>query len=192
MKLFIILAFLAVANAQNSGNDTNGHEAEEVMAMLAFCVCDSNTNHALEVSEFNNPICTEVTEAFFGMNAKDMVDFHKAADSDANDLLTPTEIENFFQTMAVDRRLARNGEFSVEAQIHLVGCACDNDGSDGVSMDELKGELCSVVVEHLFHGEQMPEDQMQDIFNLMDTNGDGQIDGNEAYNAATQFETTGK
>jgi Ca2+-binding EF-hand superfamily protein len=49
-----------------------------------------------------------------------------------------------------------------------------------------------VVVEHLFHGEQMPEDQMQDIFNLMDTNGDGQIDGNEAYNAATQFETTGK
>jgi hypothetical protein len=44
------------------------------------------------------------------MNAKDMADFHKAADSDANDLLTPTEIENFFQTMAVDRRLARNGE----------------------------------------------------------------------------------
>jgi Ca2+-binding EF-hand superfamily protein len=48
-----------------------------------------------------------------------------------------------------------------------------------------------VVIEHLFQGEQMNEEEMQDIFDWMDTNKDGQIDAQEAYNAATQFESTG-
>jgi Ca2+-binding EF-hand superfamily protein len=48
-----------------------------------------------------------------------------------------------------------------------------------------------VVIEHLFQGEQMNEEEMQDIFDWMDTNKDGQIDSEEAYNAATQFESTG-
>lgn len=63
----------------------------------------------------------------------------------------------------------------VEAIVRVMGCACDNDWSMGISWNETNAEECVMVQTALF-GQSMT----QDMFNAADANGDGEIDGVEA------------
>ena len=70
----------------------------------------------------------------------------------------------------------------VEAGVRVLGCACDNDGSKSLSWKEVSTEEC-VIVQNWIFGQNMDED----TFNLIDVNGDGNVDGNELADALEYF-----
>lgn len=63
----------------------------------------------------------------------------------------------------------------VEAIVRVMGCACDNDWSMGISWEEANAGECVMVQTALF-GQNVTEE----MFNAADANGDGEIDGTEA------------
>ena len=59
----------------------------------------------------------------------------------------------------------------VEAITHIIMCACDDDGSGAISHEEATSDVCFAI-----HQEEVPEED----FDAADTNGDGEIDFDEA------------
>ena len=59
----------------------------------------------------------------------------------------------------------------VEAITRIIMCACDDDGSGAISHEEATSDVCFAI-----HQEEVPEED----FDAADTNGDGEIDFDEA------------
>ena len=58
--------------------------------------------------------------------------------------------------------------------LHVVMCACDDDFSGGISHEELTSDVCMAIIQF-----EVPKE----AFDHCDTNGDGEIDLNEALAA---------
>ena len=70
----------------------------------------------------------------------------------------------------------------IEAGVRVLGCACDNDGSMSLSWEEVSTKECMFVQNMLF-GQNLDEN----IFNQIDTSGDGNVDGEEFADALKDF-----
>ena len=64
----------------------------------------------------------------------------------------------------------------VEGAVRVLGCSCDNDGSMTLSWDEVSDEICVHVQQWIFEGCSMDEEG----FSMVDSDGNGEIDGEEA------------
>jgi len=67
--------------------------------------------------------------------------------------------------------MPRNDDGYVEAITRIIMCACDDDGSGAISHEEATSDVCFAI-----HQEEVPEED----FDAADTNGDGEIDFDEA------------
>ena len=63
-----------------------------------------------------------------------------------------------------------------------MGCSCDSDGSMSLSWEEVSTKECMFVQNMLF-GQNLDEN----IFNEIDTSGDGNVDGEEFADALEEF-----
>ena len=68
----------------------------------------------------------------------------------------------------------------IEAAVRIVGCVCDANGSMTLDWEEMNGEDCLALQNWMFNGHTMD----QEHFDMVDANGDGEIDGDEAAAAA--------
>ena len=68
----------------------------------------------------------------------------------------------------------------IEAAVRIVGCVCDANGSMTLDWEEMNGEDCLALQNWMFNGHTMDKEH----FHMVDTNGDGEIDGDECAAAA--------
>merc|ERR1712038_2252560 len=66
-----------------------------------------------------------------------------------------------------------------KAMVHIVMCACDDDFSGGISHEELSSDVCMAITQY-----EVP----QEDFDHCDTNGDGEVDLNEALAALEKYQ----
>ena len=69
-------------------------------------------------------------------------------------------------------------ESVIDALVRILGCACNTDDNMNLSLEEVLGETCVAVQNHIA-GQSMDAA----TFELVDQNGDGEIDYTEAFDA---------
>merc|ERR1712203_455329 len=84
---------------------------------------------------------------------------------------------------SLNRELYFSDDASVEAQVRLIGCACDKDEDYMLSFEEVNEEHC-VLLQHWLFGNNLDEES----FEFVDANNDGLIDGDEAAAAMEMAE----
>merc|ERR1711894_340697 len=131
------------------------------------------------------PVCENVNDHLFGYQVTEE-DFNNA-DANGDGVCTVDEVHDFAMSHADMRSLNREFYFSndasVEAQVRLIGCACDNDGDYMLSLEEVNEEHCVILQNWLF-GNNLDEE----AFEFVDANNDGLIDGDEAAGAMEMAE----
>merc|ERR1711894_820319 len=131
------------------------------------------------------PVCENVNDHLFGYQVSEE-DFNNA-DANGDGVCTVDEVHDFAMSKAEMRSLNREFYFSndasVEAQVRLIGCACDNDGDYMLSLEEVNDDKCVLVQNWLF-GNNLDEE----AFEFVDANNDGFIDGDEAAGAMEMAE----
>merc|ERR1712004_537640 len=153
---------------------------------LVFCACDQGDHDGdLTLDEWMGPVCENVNDHLFGYQVTEE-DFNNA-DANGDGVCTVDEVHDFAMSHADMRSLNREFYFSndasVEAQVRLIGCACDNDGDYMLSLEEVNDDNCVVVQNWLF-GNNLDEE----AFEFVDANNDGFIDGDEAAGAMEMAE----
>merc|ERR1711860_431803 len=153
---------------------------------LVFCACDQGDHDGdLTLDEWMGPVCENVNDHLFGYQVTEE-DFNDA-DANGDGVCTVDEVHDFAMSKAEMRSLNREFYFSndasVEAQVRLIGCACDNDGDYMLSLEEVNDDNCVVVQNWLF-GNNLDEE----AFEFVDANNDGFIDGDEAAGAMEMAE----
>merc|ERR1711860_108090 len=135
--------------------------------------------------EWMVPFCENVNDHLFGYQVSE--DDFNDADANSDGVCTVDEVHDFAMSHADMRSLNREFYFSndasVEAQVRLIGCACDNDGDYMLSLEEVNDDKCVLVQNWLF-GNNLDEE----AFEFVDANNDGFIDGDEAAGAMEMAE----
>merc|ERR1712004_271429 len=153
---------------------------------LVFCACDQGDHDGdLTLDEWMGPVCENVNDHLFGYQVSE--DDFNDADANGDGVCTVDEVHDFAMSHADMRSLNREFYFSndasVEAQVRLIGCACDNDGDYMLSLEEVNDDKCVLVQNWLF-GNNLDEE----AFEFVDANNDGFIDGDEAAGAMEMAE----
>jgi len=153
---------------------------------LVFCACDQGDHDGdLTLEEWMGPVCENVNDHLFGYQVSE--DDFNAADANGDGVCTVDEVHDFAMSKAEMRSLNRELYFSddasVEAQVRLIGCACDKDEDYMLSFEEVNEEHC-VLLQHWLFGNNLDEES----FEFVDANNDGLIDGDEAAAAMEMAE----
>ena len=153
---------------------------------LVFCACDQGDHDGdLTLDEWMGPVCENVNDHLFGYQVSE--DDFNNADANGDGVCTVDEVHDFAMSHADMRSLNREFYFSddasIEAQVRLIGCACDNDGDYMLSLEEVNEEHC-VILQHWLFDNNLDEES----FEFVDANNDGLIDGDEAAAAMEMAE----
>ena len=153
---------------------------------LVFCACDQGDHDGdLTLDEWMGPVCENVNDHLFGYQVSE--DDFNNADANGDGVCTVDEVHDFAMSKAEMRSLNRELYFSddasVEAQVRLIGCACDKDEDYMLSFEEVNEEHC-VLLQHWLFGNNLDEES----FEFVDANNDGLIDGDEAAAAMEMAE----
>merc|ERR1712004_596250 len=189
LKLVLLLAlFLTGTSGRYLRNDDYDLTEDDVRDIinLVFCACDQGDHDGdLTLDEWMGPVCENVNDHLFGYQVSEE-DFNNA-DANGDGVCTVDEVHDFAMSHADMRSLNREFYFSndasVEAQVRLIGCACDNDGDYMLSLEEVNDDKCVLVQNWLF-GNNLDEE----AFEFVDANNDGFIDGDEAAGAMEMAE----
>merc|ERR1712226_280488 len=184
LKLVLLLAlFLTGTSGRYLRNDDYDLTEDDVRDIinLVFCACDQGDHDGdLTLDEWMGPVCENVNDHLFGYHVSE--DDFNDADANGDGVCTVDEVHDFAMSHADMRSLNREFYFSndasVEAQVRLIGCACDNDGDYMLSLEEVNDDKCVLVQNWLF-GNNLDEE----AFEFVDANNDGFIDGDEAAGA---------
>merc|ERR1711993_196987 len=189
LKLVLLLAlFLTGTSGRYLRNDDYDLTEDDVRDIinLVFCACDQGDHDGdLTLDEWMGPVCENVNDHLFGYQVSE--DDFNDADANGDGVCTVDEVHDFAMSHADMRSLNREFYFSndasVEAQVRLIGCACDNDGDYMLSLEEVNDDKCVLVQNWLF-GNNLDEE----AFEFVDANNDGFIDGDEAAGAMEMAE----
>merc|ERR1711994_613139 len=155
----------------------SGNAQVEAMVRVLGCVCDSNGNYALDFEELTTPVCSEVQNWMFGGTIDQ--DNFDAVDTNNDGEITGDEaaeaLEDGFNDNDDDDDDDESGDPDTMDLINVVFCACDEDGSDTLSQEEVTTELCQVILDH---------ELSQDDFASIDENGDGEATKEEVVDWA--------
>merc|ERR1711860_431700 len=165
--------------------DMTEDDVRDIIKLL-FCACDQGDHDGdLTLDEWMGPVCENVNDHLFGYQVSE--DDFNDADANGDGVCTVDEVHDFAMSHADMRSLNREFYFSndasVEAQVRLIGCACDNDGDYMLSLEEVNDDKCVLVQNWLF-GNNLDEE----VFEFVDANNDGFIDGDEAAGAMEMAE----
>merc|ERR1711993_174785 len=189
LKLVLLLAlFLTGTSGRYLRNDDYDLTEDDVRDIinLVFCACDQGDHDGdLTLDEWMGPVCENVNDHLFGYQVSE--DDFNDADANGDGVCTVDEVHDFAMSHADMRSLNREFYFSndasVEAQVRLIGCACDNDGDYMLSLEEVNDDKC-VLVQNCLFGNNLDEE----AFEFVDANNDGFIDGDEAAGAMEMAE----
>merc|ERR1711860_61806 len=130
---------------------------------LVFCACDQGDHDGdLTLDEWMGPVCENVNDHLFGYQVTEE-DFNNA-DANGDGVCTADEVHDFATSKAEMRSLNRefyfSNDVSVEAQVRLIGCACDNDEDYMLSLEEVNEEHCVLLQNWLF-GNNLDEEAFE-------------------------------
>jgi len=172
-------------NGDDDDDDNEEWNDEDIYDVihLVFCACDEERrDHELTVEEFTSPVCEAVNEHLFGYQVNE--DDFRYMDKNRDGHLSVDEVFNAIKKMPSVRRREPiaipnfSDNVHVEAAVRVIGCACDNDGNMALSWEEVSSEQC-VAVQNWVFGDNIDEEG----FNMADTDGNGEVDGQEAADA---------
>merc|ERR1712004_911876 len=188
LKLVLLLAlFLTGTSGRYLRNDDYDLTEDDVRDIinLVFCACDQGDHDGdLTLDEWMGPVCENVNDHLFGYQVSE--DDFNDADANGDGVCTVDEVHDFAMShaeMSLNREFYFSNDASVEAQVRLIGCACDNDGDYMLSLEEVNDDKCVLVQNWLF-GNNLDEE----AFEFVDANNDGFIDGDEAAGAMEMAE----
>jgi len=150
---------------------SNDAHVEAAVRVLG-CVCDTDESWTLDMQEVNGPDCQAVQNFMFGeicdQGCFDHIDSSNDGELDGQEVATALEAmhEHDIDTVRNDDEVNM-----VEAITHIIMCACDDDGSGAISHAEAMSDVCFAI-----HETEVPAAE----FDAADTNGDGEIDFDEA------------
>merc|ERR1711953_1200669 len=139
----------------------------EAAVRVLGCVCDSDESWSLDMQEVESPDCQAIQNFMFGENCDQACFDHIDSSNDGE--LSGDELATALENM--DNASGGNDDEDVEALTRIIMCACDDDGSGAISHAEATSDVCFAI-----HQEEVPEED----FDAANTNGDGEIDFDEA------------
>merc|ERR1712045_1009776 len=139
----------------------------EAAVRVLGCVCDSDESWSLDMQEVESPDCQAVQNFMFGENCDQACFDHIDSSNDGE--LSGDELATALENM--DNASGGNDDEDVVALTHIIMCACDDDGSGAISHAEATSDVCFAI-----HETEVPAAE----FDAADTNGDGEIDFDEA------------
>merc|ERR1712223_355614 len=188
MKVGVILTLIfagSLAKLIPSHRELNEENVQDILNMV-FCACDEGEyDGMLSLDEFTSEVCGVVNDHLFGYQVNQN-DFEEL-DGNSDGQLSTDEVIGALSAMLtpsrrkISSRMSSNDVY-VEAAIKVLGCSCDNDGSMSLSWEEVSTKECMFVQNMLF-GQNLDEN----IFNQIDTSGDGNVDGEEFADALEDF-----
>merc|ERR1711976_695513 len=153
LKLVLLLAlFLSGTSGRYLRNDDYDLTSDDVKDIinLVFCACDQGDHDGdLTLEEWMGPVCETVNDHLFGYQVNED-DFY-STDVNEDGVCTVDEVLDYIMSHVGSRSLNREFYFSndasVEAAVRIIGCACDNDWDQMLSMDEVNSDQC-IFVQH--------------------------------------------
>merc|ERR1712223_1295848 len=188
MKVGVIFTLIfagSFAKDIPSHRELNEENVQDILNRV-FCACDEGEHDGmLSLDEFTSEVCGVVNDHLFGYQVNQN-DFEEL-DGNNDGQLSTDEVIGALSAMLtpaerkISMRMFSNNAF-IEAGVRVLGCACDNDGSMSLSWEEVSTKECMFVQNMLF-GQNLDEN----IFNQIDTSGDGNVDGEEFADALEDF-----
>merc|ERR1739844_484686 len=189
MYKFALLLTLVLIGASGKNLSRNGDDwvpSEEDLQKiidLVLCSCDDGDyDHQLSIEEYTSPVCEAIGFHLFDHeNSADDFDY---IDTNQDGVATFDEIfSSAMEAVHGPRKFTPalrdfTTEHAVQAAVHVLGCACDNDMSFTVDSEEANADECQAVQEWAF-GEAFLGEYFADI----DQDSNGEIDGQEATDA---------
>merc|ERR1711971_110851 len=186
MYKFAILLTLVLIGASGKNLSRNGDDwvpSEEDLQKiidLVLCACDDGDyDHQLSIEEYTSPVCEAIGFHLFDHeNSADDFDF---IDINGDGIATFDEIFNSaMDAVSAGRKFVPakrdfTTEHAVQAAVHVLGCACDNDMSMSVDAEEANADECRAVQEWAFGQSFLGE-----YFDMIDQDTNGEIDEQEA------------
>merc|ERR1712051_573912 len=188
MYKFALLLTLVLIGASGKNLSRNGDDwvpSEEDLQKiidLVLCACDDGDyDHQLSIEEYTSPVCEAIGFHLFDHeNSADDFDF---IDTNGDGIATFDEIFNSaMDAVSAGRKFVPakrdfTTEHAVQAAVHVLGCACDNDMSMSVD-SEANADECQAVQEWAFGQSFLGE-----YFDMIDQDTNGEIDEQEATDA---------
>merc|ERR1712051_680775 len=154
---------------------------------LVLCSCDDGDyDHQLSIEEYTSPVCKAIGFHLFDHeNSADDFDF---IDTNGDGVATFEEIFNSaMDAVPAGRKFTpaftvlSGEEHAVQAAVHVLGCACDSNGSFTIDSEEANADECQAVQEWVFG--QGQSWILGEYFPMFDQDSNGEIDGQEAIDA---------
>merc|ERR1712051_85074 len=189
MYKFALLLTLVLIGASGKNLSRNGDDwvpSEEDLQKiidLVLCACDDGDyDHQLSIEEYTSSVCEAIGFHLFDHeNSADDFDF---IDTNGDGIATFDEIFNSaMDAVSAGRKFVPSKrdfttEHAVQAAVHVLGCACDNDMSMSVDSEEANADECQAVQEWAFGQSFLGE-----YFDMIDQDTNGEIDEQEATDA---------
>ncbi|MBV9557518.1 MAG: EF-hand domain-containing protein [Pseudolabrys sp.] len=143
----------------------------------SFQTTDTNGDDSISLQEFT-AAGQNMPGGIGGLDSSSLQSLFSAIDTDGSGGISTTEAKTAVSKLsnALQSMLLGTQEQSSQPSPSQMFAAADTDGSGGLSFDEFKADVTS----HLPNGATAPtDDQLQAMFNKIDTDGDGQISQSE-------------
>lgn len=141
------------------------------------CVCDQDGSWTLDMEELSSPDCQDLQNFIFG-DTCDEECFHSIdGDGQVDGHELASALEKYWGIENEDDH--HHHDDDAEGMVHVVMCACDEDFSGGISHEELTSDVCMAITQY-----EVPKED----FDQCDTNGDGEVDLNEALAALEKYQ----
>merc|ERR1711862_8288 len=181
-KFTLFLAFILIgASAKHLSRNAEEWTEDDIRNVLhmVFCACDEgDMDGSITLDELTSPVCSAIHLHMFDYEVNE--DDFNACDLNGDGKLEVDEVMEAIMNEASSMRSWQLRDFSenthVEAAVRVLGCSCDYDGSMSLSWEEISDDMCQAVQAWIFDGHTMCEEG----FSMVDFNGNGEIEGEEA------------
>jgi len=156
------------------------------------CACDNDGSMSLSWEEVSTKECMFVQNMLFGQNLDENIfnQIDTSGDGNVDGEEFADALEDFFEVASSEEDSEEGSEEdlteeNIQDMLNMVFCSCNEGEYDGLlSLDEFTGEVCGVILDHLF-GYQANQDDFEEL----DGNKDGQLSTNEVFDTLSEMLT---